>query len=97
VKAGVPAVPLDPYTQGKDQDQGEMSQSRLPRTLNQREAKQLLKANGWTEERGGKHDVKMTKPGHRPITLPMHGGHDYSRDLTAAILRQAGLRKGGER
>jgi hypothetical protein len=24
---------------------------------------------GWTLERGGKHQVKMTKPGHRPVTL----------------------------
>jgi hypothetical protein len=34
----------------------------------------------------------MTKPGERPITLPHHGGHDYSRSLTAAVLRQAGLK-----
>jgi predicted RNA binding protein YcfA (HicA-like mRNA interferase family) len=39
--------------------------------------------------------VKMEKPGHRPITLPMHHGSDYSRSLTAAILRQAGLKEGG--
>jgi predicted RNA binding protein YcfA (HicA-like mRNA interferase family) len=68
--------------------------SRLPRVLNQRSAQRLLEDNGWTNETGGKHDVKMTKPGRRPITLPQHGGHDYSRDLTAAILREAGL-KGG--
>lgn len=69
---------------------------RLPRVLNQRSAKALLEENGWTEERGGKHDVKMTKPGQRPITLPQHGGHDYSRDLTDRILRQAGLKGGGK-
>jgi predicted RNA binding protein YcfA (HicA-like mRNA interferase family) len=67
----------------------------LPRTLNQKSAKELLEANGWTEEVGGKHVIKMTKPGNRPITLPMHRGEDYSRDLTGAILRQAGL-KGGD-
>jgi predicted RNA binding protein YcfA (HicA-like mRNA interferase family) len=66
----------------------------LPRTLSQRSARRLLEENGWTEETGGKHSVKMTKPGHRPITLPMHGGGDYSRGLTDQILRQAGL-KGG--
>jgi ribosomal protein L13E len=41
---------------------------------------------------GGKHQVKMVKRGHRPITLPRHKGRDYSRGLTAAILKQAGLR-----
>ena len=69
---------------------------RLPRTLNQRSAKRLLEADGWTETLGGKHVVEMIKPGHRPITLPHHGGDDYSRDLSDRILRQAGL-KGGSR
>jgi predicted RNA binding protein YcfA (HicA-like mRNA interferase family) len=69
---------------------------RLPRVLNQRAAIRLLKRNGWTKEQGGKHYVKMVKPGWRPVTLPMHGGEDYSRDLTDRILREAGL-KGGTR
>jgi predicted RNA binding protein YcfA (HicA-like mRNA interferase family) len=33
----------------------------------------------------------MTKPGQRPITLPMHKGRDYSKGLDAAIRRQAEL------
>lgn len=62
----------------------------------QRSIKRLLEANGWTETRGGTHVVKMTKPGHRPITLPHDkGGGGYARGLTAAILRQAGLKGGG--
>jgi predicted RNA binding protein YcfA (HicA-like mRNA interferase family) len=60
---------------------------RLPRIMSQRTAKRLLEENGWTEETGGKHVVKMTKPGERPITLPRHQGADYSPSLTAAILR----------
>jgi predicted RNA binding protein YcfA (HicA-like mRNA interferase family) len=68
--------------------------SPLPRVLSQRTAKRLLEENGWTETLGGKHVVKMTKPGCRPITLPKHRGQDYSPGLTAAILRQAGLRGG---
>lgn len=68
---------------------------RLPRVLNQRSAKQLLEEHGWTPTLGGKHVVKMEKAGCRPITLPMHHGNDYSRSLTAAILRQAGLKEGG--
>jgi len=59
--------------------------------LNQRRARKLLKEHGWTAEKGGKHVVKMTKRGHRPITLPHHRGEDYSKRLTAAILKQAGL------
>jgi predicted RNA binding protein YcfA (HicA-like mRNA interferase family) len=63
---------------------------------NQRSIKRLLEANGWTETIGGKHNVKMEKPGQRPITLPPDkGGGGYARGLTAAILRQAGLKGGG--
>lgn len=69
-------------------------QEDLPRVLDQKSARKLLEANGWTETLGGKHVVKMEKPGCRPITLPRHRGADYSANLTAAILRQAGL-KGG--
>ena len=63
----------------------------MPRLLNQKRAVSLLAKHGWSEGRGGKHVVKMTKPGHRPITLPHHHGEDYPRGLTAAILKQAGL------
>jgi predicted RNA binding protein YcfA (HicA-like mRNA interferase family) len=59
--------------------------------LSQKSAKKLLEQYGWRETRGGKHAVKMEKPGHRPITLPMHKGRDYHQSLTRAILRQAGL------
>lgn len=58
---------------------------------NQKSMRKLLEQNGWTQTRGGKHVVKMTKPGCRPITLPMHKGRDYSPRLTASILRQAGV------
>jgi predicted RNA binding protein YcfA (HicA-like mRNA interferase family) len=60
---------------------------------NQRSLQRLLEANGWTKSVGGKHSVKMIKPGHRPITLPHDkGGGGYAPGLTAAILRQAGLK-----
>jgi predicted RNA binding protein YcfA (HicA-like mRNA interferase family) len=63
---------------------------------NQRSMKKLLEANGWTETMGGKHVVKMTKSERRPITLPHDkGGGGYPPGLTAAILREAGL-KGGD-
>jgi predicted RNA binding protein YcfA (HicA-like mRNA interferase family) len=51
-----------------------------------------MKENGWTQARGGKHQVKMTKEGCRPITLPQHRGRDYQPGLTSAILKQAGLK-----
>jgi len=55
----------------------------------------LLEAAGWTLTVGGKHVVKMTKPGHRPITLPHDkGGGGYPVGLSMAIMRQAGLRGG---
>ncbi len=59
--------------------------------LSQKKAIKLLKENGWTQARGGKHQVKMTKEGCRPITLPQHKGRDYQPGLTSAILKQAGL------
>jgi len=59
---------------------------------NQRSMKRLLEANGWTESMGGKHVVKMTRPGHRPVTLPANGRRDYPPGLTSAILREAGLK-----
>lgn len=61
-------------------------------TLNQKKAIKLLKANGWTRTRGGKHQVKMIKQGCRPITLPQHKGRDYPNGLAQAIIKQAGLR-----
>jgi predicted RNA binding protein YcfA (HicA-like mRNA interferase family) len=36
--------------------------------------------------------MKMTKPGDRPITLPMHKGRDYAPGLTARMPKEAGLR-----
>jgi predicted RNA binding protein YcfA (HicA-like mRNA interferase family) len=60
-------------------------------TLSQKKAIKLLKENGWTQARGGKHQVKMTKEGRRPITLPQHKGRDYQPGLARAILKQAGL------
>ena len=63
----------------------------------QRSIKRLLEANGWIETAGGKHVVKMTKPGHRPITLPHDkGGGGYPIGLPMAIMRQAGLKGGDE-
>jgi predicted RNA binding protein YcfA (HicA-like mRNA interferase family) len=59
--------------------------------MNQKQWIALLVRHGWTEERGGKHVVKMTKPSHRPITLPRHNGATYGPGLDAAIRRQAGL------
>ena len=59
--------------------------------------KRLLEADGWTEAIGGKDVVKMIKPGHRPITLPHDkGAGGYPIGLAMAIMRQAGLKGGGE-
>jgi predicted RNA binding protein YcfA (HicA-like mRNA interferase family) len=63
----------------------------VPKTMNQKEARKLLEAVGWKKTKGGKHSIKMEKDGYRPITLPMHRGQDYSKDLTRRILRQAGI------
>jgi predicted RNA binding protein YcfA (HicA-like mRNA interferase family) len=64
----------------------------IPKVLNQRTARRLLESVGYVKTIGGKHNIKMEKPGKRPITLPMHKGRDYSPDLRDAILKQAGLK-----
>jgi predicted RNA binding protein YcfA (HicA-like mRNA interferase family) len=51
-----------------------------------------LQKEGWTRERGGKHQTKMTKPGYRPITLPEHKGRAYSKGLEGQLRQQAGLK-----
>jgi len=61
-------------------------------TLNQRRAIRLLERHGWTRTAGGRHQVKMVKPGERPITLPDNHRRDYPAGLAHAILKQAGLR-----
>ncbi|MGH2908733.1 MAG: type II toxin-antitoxin system HicA family toxin [Solirubrobacteraceae bacterium] len=63
----------------------------MAKLLDQRGAIRLLTADNWTRTRGGKHAVKMEKPGRRPITLPHHHGQPYGKGLSAAIVRQAGL------
>jgi predicted RNA binding protein YcfA (HicA-like mRNA interferase family) len=70
---------------------GSGSSDDLPKLLSQSTARRLLEDHGWVEEQGGKHQVKMVKPGERPITLPAAKRQDYSRGLTRAILKQAGL------
>jgi predicted RNA binding protein YcfA (HicA-like mRNA interferase family) len=69
-----------------------MARADLPKTLNQRTARALLEANGWVCTQGGKHVIKMEKPGQRPITLPANKRRDYSPGLRSAILREAGLK-----
>jgi hypothetical protein len=40
---------------------------------------------------GGKHQAKMTKSGHRPITLPENKRRAYSKGFEAQLRREAGL------
>lgn len=66
--------------------------SRMADALNQKDWIKLLTQNGWTRTTGGKHQVKMTKSGCRPITLPENKRREYPPGLTSAIRKQAGLR-----
>jgi predicted RNA binding protein YcfA (HicA-like mRNA interferase family) len=63
----------------------------MAKLLSQKSAIKLLRAHGWERTIGGKHNVKMVKEGHPPITLPRHKGADYGKGLTSAILDQAGI------
>lgn len=58
----------------------------------QKEWIKRLEGVGWTRERGGNHQVKMTKAGKRPITLPENKRRAYSKGFEAELRRQAGLK-----
>jgi predicted RNA binding protein YcfA (HicA-like mRNA interferase family) len=62
----------------------------VARLLDQRRAIKLLQQHGWRRTVGGKHAVKMVRPGEI-ITLPRHQGQTYGKKLTHGILKQAGL------
>ena len=66
----------------------------MAKLLNQKSARKLLEAHDWVKPVGGEHNIKMEKPGIRPITLPMHKGADYSAGLTQSILKAAGIDRG---
>ena len=51
----------------------------------------LLKEHGWKQSAGGKHQVKMTREGHRPVTIPEFKGETLPVGLSQAILKQAGI------
>jgi hypothetical protein len=55
-----------------------------------------LQADGWALERGGKHQVKMTKPGCRPITLPENKRRAYSKGLEAQLRRDIRAAEGDD-
>lgn len=57
----------------------------------QRDWIKRLRSEGWRLERGGKHQVKMTKAGFRPITLPDNKRRAYSKGFEAQLRREAGL------
>lgn len=61
--------------------------------MNQKDWIRRLEAAGWTRSVGGKHQTKMTKPGHRPITLPENRRREYPAGLSAATRRQANVKR----
>lgn len=62
----------------------------------QKEWIRRLEAEGWSLDRGGKHQVKMVKPGQRPITLPENKRRVYSKGFEAQLRREAGLKNLGD-
>ena len=76
---------------------GKKGTDSIPSSLNQHAMIRVLEAHGWIRETGGKHQVKMVKDGHRPITLPENKRRDYPAGLREAILKQAGIQRGGRR
>jgi hypothetical protein len=59
---------------------------------NQKQWIKRLEREGWMFGRGGNHQVKMTKSGHRPITLPENKRRVYTKRFEAQLRREAGLK-----
>jgi hypothetical protein len=62
----------------------------------QKEWIKRLESEGWTFGRAGNHQVKMTKDGQRPITLPEHKRRAYSKGFEAQLRREAALQVDGD-
>lgn len=48
----------------------------------------VMREQGWRQETGGKHQVKMTMQGRRPVTLPDNHRRPYPKGLDAQIRRE---------
>jgi hypothetical protein len=48
----------------------------------------LMSRDGWQQQAGGKHQVKMTKAGRRPVTLPDNHRRAYSKGFEAQLRRE---------
>ena len=57
----------------------------------QKQLIKTLKQHGWEKSVGGKHQVKMIREGHRPVTIPEFKGETLPVGLSQAILKQAGI------
>ena len=64
--------------------------------MTQRQWISLLRSDGWRQEAGGKHQVKMTKQGRRPVTLPDNHRRAYAKGFEAQLRREL-RQNGGER
>jgi len=53
----------------------------------------LMRSNGWRQEAGGKHQVKMTMSGRRPVTLPDNHRRAYSKGFEAQLRRETRLER----
>jgi hypothetical protein len=51
----------------------------------------LMREAGWRQEAGGKHQVKMTRQGRRPVTLPDNHRRAYSKGFEAQLRREVRL------
>lgn len=63
--------------------------SALPKT--QVQWIKVLRSHGWRQEAGGKHQVKMTMSGRRPVTLPDNHRRAYSKGFEAQLRRETRL------
>lgn len=57
----------------------------------QKQLIKTLKDRGWEQSVGGKHQVKMVREGHRPVTIPEFRGETLPVGLSQGILKQAGI------
>ncbi|MCL2139624.1 MAG: type II toxin-antitoxin system HicA family toxin [Treponema sp.] len=61
------------------------------KTMTAKEIMKILKANGWELERITSSHHIFSRPGRRPVSVPLHGKKDLG-DFGKMILSQAGIK-----
>jgi predicted RNA binding protein YcfA (HicA-like mRNA interferase family) len=59
-----------------------------------KEIARILKRRGWSHTRSRGSHQTFQKPGHLPITIPVHGNRTLKTGMQRFIMKSAGLTEG---